>query len=301
MSSLPRILFVDDEERILRSLRMQFRLSYEVFTETSAQRALELLHRQPVDVIVSDQRMPEMNGAEFLARASEIRPHSLRILLTGYSDLDAAIDALNNGGIFRYLTKPWDPREMAHALRQASEVASRQKGSSENPVKTGGLNILLLDHDPETHARVSTFCRIGGHRLLLAESLREALQHLNEQPVDLLVSDLKLDGQDTAPLLKTLAHAHPRLLSLVVTPFQDTQALLQLINEAQIFRYLPKPIRPGLFEKGLCAAARQAETRRSQQGDPVVRLPAALQCADEQQRVNGLMGLLGRLRERLSA
>ena len=169
------------------------------------------------------------------------------------------------------------------------------------PAASGGLHILLLDNDDETHQRVSNFCRIGGHHLLEADSLAEALRVLNSQPVDLLVSDLKLGGQDTSPLLKTLAQAHPRLLSLVVTPFQDTQALLQLINEAQIFRYLPKPIRPGLFEKGLCAAARQAEHWRSQPRAEVVRLPASLKNPQDQQRVNGLMGLLGRLRERLTA
>lgn len=301
MSQLPRILFVDDEERILRSLQMQFRSHYQVFTETSPLRALALLSHQEVDVIVSDQKMPEMSGAEFLAKASEVSPHSLRILLTGYSDLDAAIDALNNGGIFRYLTKPWDRKEMAHTLRQASEVATRQRQASQKPAARGGLNILLLDNDPETHARVSNFCRIGGHNLLEAPNLHEALRQLNDKSIDLLVSDLKLAGQDTAPLLKTLAQAHPRLLSLVVTPFQDTQALLQLINEAQIFRYLPKPIRPGLFEKGLCAAAKQAESWRGQEDEHVVRLPAALKNEDDQHKVNGLMGLLGRLRERLSA
>lgn len=77
-------------------------------------------------MLVSDQRMPQMSGAELLAQARERYPETLRILLTGYSDLDAAVDALNDGGIFRYLTKPWNPQEMAFTLRQAAEIASRQ-------------------------------------------------------------------------------------------------------------------------------------------------------------------------------
>lgn len=120
MSESIRILFVDDEERILRSLALQFRHEYEVLTESDPRRALERLKSESVQIIVSDQRMPQMSGAELLAQAREIVPDTLRILLTGYSDLDAAVDALNSGGIFRYLTKPWDQQEMAFTLRQAA-------------------------------------------------------------------------------------------------------------------------------------------------------------------------------------
>lgn len=296
-----RILFVDDEERILRSLAMQFRRQYDVLTESDPRRALERLKSETVDIIVSDQRMPQMNGAEFLAQASELAPHSLRILLTGYSDLDAAVEALNSGGIFRYLTKPWDQQEMSFTLRQAAEIAARQAQSAPPSGSAMPVTVLLLDDHAETQASVESFCQAGGHRLLHARSLSEALQQLNDETVDLLVSDLKLGGEDTAPLLKTLAQAHPRLLSLVVTPFKDTQALLRLINEAQIFRYLPKPIRPGLFEKGLSAAARQAQAWRSQPQPLVARIAEAPKEARERDRVGSLLGMLGRLRERLSA
>ena len=131
--------------------------------------------------------------------------------------------------------------------------------------------------------------------------MAQALQALNQESIDVLVSDLTLAGESTAPLLKTLARVHPRLLSLVVTPFQDTQALLKLINEAQIFRYLPKPIRKGLFDKGLQAAAAQALLLRSQPTERVVRLPTPPRDEREREKVGSLLGMLGRLRERLSA
>lgn len=302
MTAPIRILFVDDEERILRSLAMQFRRQYEVLTESDPQRALERLKSEAVQIIVSDQRMPQMSGAELLEQASAIAPQTLRILLTGYSDLDAAVDALNNGGIFRYLTKPWDPQEMAFTLRQAAEIAARQM-----PVETSDeaqalpLNVLLLDDDAQTLSSVAGFCDAGGHRLLRARNLPEALHQLNTESVDLLISDLRLAGEDTAPLLKTLAQAHPRLLSLVVTPFRDTQSLLRLINEAQIFRYLPKPIRPGLFEKGLSAAARQAQSWRAQPQAVVSRVAEVPREEPERHKVGNLLGMLGRLRERLTA
>ena len=301
MSERIRILFVDDEERILRSLALQFRREYEVLTESDPLRALERLKTEQVHVLVSDQRMPGMSGAELLAAAQHIAPQTLRILLTGYSDLDAAVDALNNGGIFRYLTKPWDAQEMAFTLRQAGELALRQVSLAQPPSSATALNVLLLDDDPQTLAVVAEFCVAGGHRLLRASSVAHALQTLNQESIELLVSDLTLAGESTVPLLKTLARVHPRLLSLVVTPFQDTQALLKLINEAQIFRYLPKPIRKGLFDKGLQAAAGQALLLRNQPAERVVRLPAAPRDEREREKVGSLLGMLGRLRERLSA
>lgn len=303
MTSPIRVMFVDDEERILRSLALQFRRDYEVLTESDPLRALERLAREPVHIVVSDQRMPQMSGAELLTQVREMAPDCLRILLTGYSDLDTAVEALNSGGIFRYLTKPWDPQEMAFTLRQAAEIAGRQLPAPalEVAARREPLSVLLLDEDPETLASVADFCMDGGHRLLRPRHLDEAVAMLNDEPVDLLVGDLKFAGEDTAPLLKSLAQAHPRLLSLVVTPFRDTQALLKLINEAQIFRYLPKPIRRGLFEKGLKAAAEQAQAWRAQPQRAPARQAEAPREGREREKVGSLLGMLGRLRERLSA
>ncbi|HUE94589.1 response regulator [Pseudomonas sp.] len=303
MSEPIRILFVDDEERILRSLALQFRREYQVLTESDPRRALERLRSEKVHIIVSDQRMPQMSGAELLAQARQIAPDTLRILLTGYSDLDAAVEALNSGGIFRYLTKPWDQQEMAFTLRQAAQIAARQLQVPDvlAAMPQAALNVLLLDEDAPTLNVVAEFCVAGGHRLLRAASLNEAVALLNSQPVDLLVSDLQVAGEDIAPLLKGLAQAHPRLLSLVVTPFCDTQALLKLINEAQIFRYLPKPIRRGLFDKGLLAAAEQAQKWRAQPAQVVTRLAQQPRDDREREKVGSLLGMLGRLRERLIA
>ncbi len=297
-----RILFIDDEERILRSLALQFRRQYEVLTESDPVRALERLKTEHVHIIVCDQRMPQMTGAQLLEQAREIAPNTLRILLTGYSDMDAAMAALNSGGIFRYLSKPWDQQEMAFTLRQAAEIAARQTPVLALPsVSDAPLNVLLLDEDADTLACVGDFCSAGGHRLLRARTVAEAVAVLNNEPVHLVVSDLKLAGEDTAPLLKSLAQAHPGLLSLVVTPFCDTQALLKLINEAQIFRYLPKPIRRGLFEKGLKAAAEQAAIWRAAPAQQINRVAEQPKDDSERDKVGSLFGMLGRLRERLSA
>lgn len=104
-----RLLFVDDEVSILKSLKRLFRKEkYEIFIADGGQKALDLIAEvgKPFSLIISDQRMPGMNGAEFLTKAKDIFPRARRILLTGYSDLDAIVSAVNDGEIHRYLAKP---------------------------------------------------------------------------------------------------------------------------------------------------------------------------------------------------
>jgi response regulator RpfG family c-di-GMP phosphodiesterase len=119
-----RILFVDDEVSILKSLKRLFRKEkYEIFLAEGGRKALELIAEvgKPFSLIMSDQRMPGMNGAEFLTKAKGLFPRARRILLTGYSDLDAIISAVNDGEIHRYLTKPWNDDDLILAVRQEIE------------------------------------------------------------------------------------------------------------------------------------------------------------------------------------
>ncbi|MEN8257404.1 MAG: HD domain-containing phosphohydrolase [Thermodesulfobacteriota bacterium] len=116
-----RILFVDDEENILRAMRRLFMDdAYEVFIANSGKEALKILDEEDeMAVIVSDQRMPEMTGVDFLEKTKKIAPHSVRILLTGYADITAAVDAINRGGAFRYLHKPWKDEELTQTIHAA--------------------------------------------------------------------------------------------------------------------------------------------------------------------------------------
>jgi adenylate cyclase len=124
VQGMNRLLLVDDEPRILSSLRRSLRgTGFEVLCATSGTEALHLLRREPVDAIVSDMRMPGMNGAEFLQASLAFAPDAVRVLLTGYSDADATVRAVNEGEIFRYISKPWDD----HALRQALRDGLQRK------------------------------------------------------------------------------------------------------------------------------------------------------------------------------
>jgi DNA-binding NtrC family response regulator len=113
------ILVVDDEAEILHSLRGLLRMEFEVHTAQNGFEALEILQRQPIHVVMSDQRMPEMTGVQFLSQVQGECPEAMRIVFTGYADIKAVIDAINQGRIFRYITKPWDPDELRAVLHQA--------------------------------------------------------------------------------------------------------------------------------------------------------------------------------------
>ncbi|MFN7976289.1 MAG: hybrid sensor histidine kinase/response regulator [Acidobacteriota bacterium] len=113
------VLVVDDEEDNLRVLQDLLREEYFVYTAGSGTDGLDVLKKEPVDLIISDQRMPEMTGVEFLSRARLEHPYVVRMILTGYTDVDAIVLAINEGRIYRYLTKPWDTRELLVTIKRA--------------------------------------------------------------------------------------------------------------------------------------------------------------------------------------
>jgi DNA-binding NtrC family response regulator len=119
------ILLVDDEPEILFSLRGLLRKEFELYTAESGAEALEILRQHPVHVIMTDQRMPQMTGVELLRQARGDCPEAIRIVFTGYADIKAVVDAINQGQIYRYLTKPWDPDELVAVLHQACEQHDR--------------------------------------------------------------------------------------------------------------------------------------------------------------------------------
>src|SRR5262245_20750275 len=117
----PAILVVDDEGEILYSLRGLLRKEYDFHAAQSGYEGLKVLERTPIQVVLADQRMPEMTGVDFLAQVRARYPETTRLLLTGYADLHAVIEAINRGHVFAYITKPWDPDGLRLLLRQACE------------------------------------------------------------------------------------------------------------------------------------------------------------------------------------
>jgi len=255
------VLFVDDEERILRSLRMQFRGRYEVLTAGSGSEALDIVRGRSVHAVVSDQRMPGMRGAELLSRVREISPATMRLLLTGYSDMQAIVASVNEGEIFRFIEKPWQAQRLAEAVEQAVQVARRELAApvlapvaaSASLPDANDIRLLTMDEDPATFALVR---ELAGTRCAVeyAPTLEGALAVLSEQEIAVVIAGLRHRSDDVIGALKTLKRYSPGTLTIAVSPLGDSYGLIELINQGQIYRFLPKPLSRELLRRSLQSA-----------------------------------------------
>ncbi len=250
-----RVLFVDDEERVVNALRAIFRDTYEVETATSGDAALELLRQNKFHVIVSDQRMPGMLGVDFLREAKAIRPDSVRILLTGYSDLAAIVGSVNDGEVYRFVSKPWNQDDLQQTIGEAVTIAIALEASPPPRTevqKQDDLAAIVLDDAAlarATREMAGDLCRV-----LTAATLEEALQLLAENEVAVLIADLESKRVDNTVLFKLLKQEHPESLVIVTTRASDSELIISLINEARIFRFINKPVNLSLLQNHLVAA-----------------------------------------------
>jgi response regulator RpfG family c-di-GMP phosphodiesterase len=137
------ILYVDDEMNNLISFKATFRIKYTVFTAISANDARNILDSNNIHIIITDQRMPETTGVEFLESILEKHPDAIRILLTGYADMNAVVDAINKGKIFHYLTKPWNEEELDMTILRAYDVYQKRQEEKEFSEKLESSNNQL--------------------------------------------------------------------------------------------------------------------------------------------------------------
>ncbi len=125
------ILYVDDEMNNLISFKAVFRIKYNILTAISGEEAIKILRNNTVNIIITDQRMPQMTGVEFLESILNEYPDPIRILLTGYADMNAVIDAVNKGKIFHYLSKPWNEEELDMTIIRAFDVYTQKMNEHE--------------------------------------------------------------------------------------------------------------------------------------------------------------------------
>jgi len=273
--SLPTVLFVDDEERILRSLRMLFRGRCEILATTSGREALEWVRQRPVHVVVSDQRMPAMTGVEVLREVATSSPATMRILLTGYADIDAVTASVNEGEIYRFIEKPWMAQQLVATVEQAARVAMHDFALAAER----GRQISLAPGDPafaSIAARVAVLDDEGALatqvRELLppavqvehAADIESALELLADHDVALIVARLSSADGDVAEALKQLKALRPATLAVVVSSLRDSRLLIGLINEGQVFRFLLQPPPRELLRRGLIAALERHAQLRAQ-------------------------------------
>ncbi len=185
------LLIVDDEVDVLESLRHQFHRTYKVLTAGSGGQAVSVLNTNEVQLILSDQRMPGMQGDSFLSQARRLQPDAIRMLFTGYADIQAVINAVNEGHIFRYILKPWDTVELEGIIRQAAEqydlLAERKRLIAE--LQAANTQLLHANEELARAGQLKTaFIEVASHEfntpITLVLGLTELLKMANPNPAD---------------------------------------------------------------------------------------------------------------------
>ena len=246
----PKIAFIDDEPRILRSLKMHFRQSHDVFVTTDATELMKYVSEHDVQVVISDQRMPDKQGTEVLRDIKEASPNTIRILLTGYADLNAVIDSVNDGEIYRYITKPWQNDELKKIVNKATEIAQqtqditqnmKQGDESQSFINAGSKrNILVLDDDESIYQEIKNQFK-STYTVSWASNLEQAAKLLQKKKFGVTITDATLNEENITPIVYALKNIQPDLMVLMLTEFKDAHMVIDLINKGQVYRCLPRP------------------------------------------------------------
>ncbi len=203
---IPGLLLVDDEENVLSSLKRLFRKSNcNVFIANSGPEGIEILKEQSIDVIISDARMPEMSGPEFLAIAAEEYPDTIRILLTGYADMEAVVDAVNLGKVSHYLEKPWDDEKLKELVDDTFVAIGFKKQNEYLQSLVTSQNEKLTEANETLEATVK-------ERTQKIIEINGALQENYKSTIDLFANLLEMrnpknnaDAPDIATLVTDMA------------------------------------------------------------------------------------------------
>ncbi|MFN0316429.1 MAG: protein kinase domain-containing protein [Burkholderiales bacterium] len=260
----PRILFVDDEERILTALRSVFRAHYQVVTCAHPAEAMVLIESSRFPVVVSDQRMPGMLGVDFLRKVRDISPATVRILLTGYSDLASMVGSINEGEVYRFISKPWDTQEILEVVAEAASIGNRllQRGvTAALPPPITRDAVLVIDESRETYNAVAGFLE-GAAEVVYARGITDALSVLQKRETAVVIADVDSGLDNYLVFLNVLKRERPEILVIALTSASDSEYVIQFINSAQIYRFLNKPVNLDLMEQYVRSAIVQHEAYR---------------------------------------
>lgn len=278
----PTILFVDDEPMILTSLRRLFDDDYEVLTADSGKKGLDLLAKHEVGVIVSDQRMPEMLGHEFLSQAKVLRPETIRILLTGYSDIDDTIRSINYGEIFRYVNKPWQASKLSETIDLAYKLHKKLVAEKNEQVRAEMFanfavlpplpQLLLIDADATRLAQTQSLLD-RQYDVQTATTAEEAFEILSTNSISVLVIEsFKTTYIDEAEFLTILKTAEPDVVSILLSDMRDSELAKRLVNEGSVFRYVVRPFTDEALKGIVGLATARAELYKQSPAKNIRRL-----------------------------
>lgn len=241
-----KILFVDDDTNILAAYKRNLRRQFDILTANSGEQGLELIGTNgPFAVVLSDLRMPGMDGFDFLSKVKEMNPDSICIMLTGHAELQSSLRAVNEGYIFRFLTKPCKVNILSKAITSGIEQYTRnveQKKGAERTVKSSGTkNILIVDDDAEILSLLAQ--TVKAHKdiaVVTADTGRAALKLLKHIKIDLVILDKELDDMDGLDLLDAIYRDYNTIPMILMTWNQDDSDFKK-INDQAGYRWFEKP------------------------------------------------------------
>lgn len=285
-TSRPVILFIDDEARVLKSMRAMFRREYDVHLANSGEEALAIIDEHDIDVVVSDQRMPYMTGVEVLTEIKQRAPTTVRILLTGYADLSAVEASINEAEVFKYLMKPCPAAEIRGALQAGLDirdnvqplagivgesldalpsnvarlptVQTRKKNVPQPAsvaVPTNAVHLLVLSSDAELSEGVKA--ANPNYKMHKASELSVALDLLARHPIGVLVTDMGVNEKEVSKLSRAVCNVTPDLVVILASERSDASMLISLINSGQVFRFLLKPLQSAQCKIWLASAVKR--------------------------------------------
>jgi len=286
-SSKPlRLLCIDDEMRILRALKALLR-DCEVQLCNDPRQAVAMAQQFDVDVVICDQRMPQLQGIEVLREMRNSVPRAMRILLTGYADLKAVLGSVNEGEVFRYVNKPWENAELRALVAEAGRIAREAAVISSEPINErdasearAAVGILVLEDDVNAQARLREILA-PHYQVRFANTAERALQILEQYETGVVISETESRQGDLTALLKALKVHHPHIATVVITERANAQTAMELINQGQVYRMLLKPVHMGSCRLSVDSAIgrywRLKANPRAIQRFAVVNLPSFAQ------------------------
>ncbi len=265
-SDLPQILLVDDEPRILRSLKAALKKHYKIITANNADEAKIMIeNNNDLSVIVSDERMPGILGHELLAWSKLNRPEVTRILMTGYSDIKAIQNSINEAEIFKYVTKPWNIEELIQVIDKG--VINVKSGlyfahKSEQKHQSAECQLAVLNMVDSNDKIYTNVAKSLSKSPLIAHDIGSVFNLLaNNSDIGVLFVDDDHTDDDTINLVAIIHEKYPSIVIIVATTAADGKGAIKLLNSGQIFRYLVKPLTETRLKPMLHAAIHRFEEK----------------------------------------
>lgn len=246
-----KVLIVDDEPSIIRTLARVLKPHFQVFSASSGEEALTIIRHNQIHVILSDQKMPIMTGVQLLSKVKLLSSSTVRILLTGYSELDDVVSSVNEGEIYRYISKPWDNANLIDIIAEAARASMHlpqtipaSESIKDHEIKAPEVKedtVLVVSDSVELIGEVE---RLAGSEVRVKGygQTKDCLKHISQEAAIIIIIELTLFSKEELDFINSVKQLHPHILTVIITSAEkDSGKIIALINEGKVYRYLSKP------------------------------------------------------------